>query len=187
MDAPPDRQLARLEERIGQLEQLVVRTAAGLSALLLVLGVLLDYISPDSGGVPAGEENDPDVAIWGNLLTLPFKVFGFRDGPRAGEDVLFGICYLGLLLVVAAALYVLYAVARGDVPARLGRVADVVGWLLVLGTLGALPVAIGARSEDTEGGMGPAVLVLAAGVALYLLSTRGLRQWWNPMRGAGRR
>jgi hypothetical protein len=185
VDVTSEQQLVRLQERIDRLEQLVVRSFASLSAVLLVLGVLLDYVSPDQGGVPAGDENDPDVALWGSLLGLPFRVIGFRDGVRQGEDTFLGICFVILLLVVASALVVLRVMAMGNATARVSRAADVVGVLLVLGTLGALPFALSARSEDQEGDMGPALAVLAAGVLVYLLLlTPRLRRLWDPTRGA---
>jgi cation transport ATPase len=188
MADPAEWQLQRLEARIDRLEQLVVRGVAALSAVLLLLGVLLDYVSPDAGGAAPGDEDDPDVVVWGNLLTLPFKVFGFRDGDEAAGDAAFAACYLVLLLVTAVALWLLWTIARREAGPRLGRVANVVGGLLVLGTLGALTIALGAASENTEGETGPAIYVFAAGVAVYLvLIATSLRDWWDPARGAVRR
>jgi hypothetical protein len=188
MADPAEWQLQRLEARIHRLEQLAVGAVAALSAVLLLLGVLLDYVSPDEGGASPDDEDDPDVVVWGNLLTLPFKVFGFRDGEQAAGDAAFAACYLVLLVVTAVALWLLWTIARQGAGPRLGRVVNVVGGLLVLSALGALPIALGAASEGTEGETGPAIYLFAAGVAVYLvLIATSLRDWWDPARGAVRR
>ncbi|RBY89370.1 hypothetical protein [Blastococcus sp. TF02A-30] len=186
MTDPAEWRLQRLEARIDRLERAVVQGVAWLSAALLVVGVLLPYMGPEEW--EEADERDPDQAFYGNLLVVPFKIFGFRnsEGEAEGGGYFFGTCYLGLLVVIGVALWVLYRLGSGQITERTGRFARIVAGFLVVGVLGALPFPLLCLPEDNEGTMGPAILVVAAGAVVFLLLVTRLSDRWDPERGAAR-
>jgi hypothetical protein len=180
VDTATERQMQRLEDRIDRLEQTVLSCLAWLSAALLVLGLLLDYLTVDESG-----DEDDEASAAGSLLTIGFKALSYEpsDGEKQGFDVFLGVCYLGLVVVTLVALWLLVVIGGRTATERLARVVNLVAGLLVFGVLGAAPIALIALGEESEGDMGPGLLVFAGGVLVFVvLAATRLREWWDPSR-----
>ena len=172
-----EHELRMLRHRVGRLEQLVVRLTCWAAGLLLVVGMLLDYVPVREGA------DEQDVAP--RLLTAGFGSFGFRndEGNADASAVTAGIGYLGLLLVTLIVLWLLAVIAAGSagsVPEWTGRVLRIALTLVLIGTTVAGLIALVCLSSD-EYDVGWGVVVFAAGGGLCLtLLSRDLRRTWDP-------
>ncbi|HEY1133848.1 MAG TPA: hypothetical protein VGE77_04670, partial [Nocardioides sp.] len=168
-----DRTQRALVQRIERLERLFVGAVGALAALLLVAGLLAPYIVPTD---PDAEDPGGDDDLMATLLVAGFRALGYRssDGDVVAFSVLAGIGFLGLLVVVLVALGLLWSMASGGAGAGTARAARVVAWLLGVGTGVAGLFELVALGDDNDVDAGPAVLVLAAGVALFVVVVTAL-------------
>jgi hypothetical protein len=160
----------RLEERIADLEKIAVGLPVVAAEALLILSLFLPFVT-----VTSYSRDDEVVSLW--QLGLAF--FGVAPATSEGVDggdvdavgVLFGVAFLGLLVVLLCSIVGLLVVARGRVSTGGARVLTTLGVLLTIGTAGAwLVIALGATSESPwlpEA----ASLTLVAGALLVALVT----------------
>lgn len=165
-----DASRARLEQRVANLEKIAVSLPVVAAEALLILSLFLPFVT-----VTSYSRDDQVVNLWQLGLTffgvLPASSAGLSSGDVDAVGVLFGIAFLGLLVVLLCSILGLVVVARGRVSARAARALTAIGVLLVLGAAGAwLVIALGSTSESPwlpEAGS----LTLVAGAVLVALVT----------------
>lgn len=137
-----------LESRLANLEKIAISLPTIVAGILLILSLFLPFVR-----VTPYSQDDELVALW--QLGLAFfgvnatSTEGFDSGDVEAVGLLFGISFLGLLVVVLCSIVGLAVLAHGRVATRAARLLTAVGVLLVVGTAGAwLVIALGATSES---------------------------------------
>jgi hypothetical protein len=169
-NARDDAPRARLEQRIADLERIAISLPVVAAEALLILSLFLPFVT-----VTSYSRDDEVVNLW--QLGLAFfgvapasaSSEGLDSGDLDAVGVLFGVAFLGLLVVLLCSIVGLVVLVRGRVSARAARVLSTIGVLLVIGAAGAwLVIALGSTSESPwlpEAGS----LTLVAGAVLVAL------------------
>ncbi|MFV0427742.1 MAG: hypothetical protein ACK5KU_12015 [Beutenbergiaceae bacterium] len=159
------RDIGRLKMQVEQLQQLMARTAAAITAAILCLGLLLPLATDSHGHL--------------RILTAGFQV---TDSEQpSGEEVLLIVGFHGLAVVVILTMItVLVQVAGGNGGERSWFRGTVLS-LAIIGTLIAnllVTSALTDESRSTSMGWGGLVLLGGLGLATWILYSRKWRSTW---------
>lgn len=162
------RVVGRLDARLEELRSFVLRVMVATAQVLLLLGILLDYVLDDSG------RNDRTYSV----ISAMSAAFSYRneEGAHSGSDTAIGAAFLLLIVVVLASIFMLSMVWRRRATRRGAGWATKLTVLMLLGVLGAWGMFL-----ISESNMQPALPVLSAGAlfAAALVLPARLRAWWQ--------
>ena len=162
-------ELAALAARVGRMESILMAAAASLAALCLILGELLPYLTFSQDG----------KTITRSVASFGFSAAAYReaDGSSDRASVLLGVAFIGLLVVVVAALAALRTIGSRSGRLRSPWWVGIVATLLVLGVLGVwLTVAVGSGPREVH--QGPFWLTAGAIILALLAGSRTAQSLW---------
>ncbi|CAL4860159.1 hypothetical protein MMM2322_01837 [Microbacterium sp. MM2322] len=158
--------LRRIDERIATVEKAVLLLPALAAEALLIVSLFLPFVTVRSF------QKDDEVITLFQLGTL----FGGgnsngESGEVDGVGVLFGVAFLGLMLVMLCAVAAVAVVLRGNVSPRGAAATTTIGVLLTVGTLGAwLVVGLGITADSPWAPEAGSFTLVAAAVLVAVLA-----------------